>query len=167
MFKRSNFLVIIFSLSLSSKAQSTVTKEIDNKKYVYAYLYNDTTIYQLSIYENGFLQERGEYKNGGKFGTHKYWYKESTQISLIEHYQDGLVEELEKYYFSGKLEKVGNNLVTKSIKVNTKSGVYTEYYYAGNIKEYFENGKLRYIQTSKNGLMINEHHYNEMGKQLD
>ena len=129
-----------------------------------------------TYYENGQLEEEGNYKNGKKDGLWKEYY-ENGQLSSEEEFKDDKRDGLRKsYYENGQLEEEGN------YKNGKKDGLWKEYYENGQLsseeefeddkrdglwKSYYENGQLQfevyYKDGKKNGL-FKEYSYDKTGQ---
>ena len=91
-------------------------------------------------YENGQLEEKGNYKDGKPDGLFETYY-ENGQLTFKGNFKDGEKDGLfEEYYENGQL----------SVKVNFKDGKWDGLY-----ELYYENGQLKLKQNYKDGELIN------------
>jgi antitoxin component YwqK of YwqJK toxin-antitoxin module len=114
-----HFLFVLFSVSIISSSFAQLKQ---HKTY----------------YDNGKVEEEGQYKNDKTHGTWKYYYNDG-QLYAIENYDEGVkVGEWVSYYENGQLET----------KANYVNGVPN-----GLALAYFEDGSLQGRATIINGVL--------------
>jgi antitoxin component YwqK of YwqJK toxin-antitoxin module len=155
-------------------------------KHVYFSRYGDTTL--LENYKNDILNgvKRTFYK-GGKIHRHIYYTNGIINGPFFSYNKEGkLLEKLN--YKNGKKDGVftyyyedGTLLKTEFWSNDIKNGAFITYYYQGFIQtsenykkgikegwfeEYHANKKLKLRSLYKKGVLIEEHEFNEKGKEI-
>lgn len=90
-----------------------------------------------TFYDDGSLKQTGQYKNGKKTGTWKYYLKNG-KISEVSNYRNGVAHGPYKYYFdTGEIEEFGN------YDNGQPHGKYESFYRPGKLekKGTYDNGK--------------------------
>ncbi len=105
----------------------------------------------LSYNKDGKIIEKLSYKNGKKDGLLTYFYDDGTLLKTENWLSDVKHGPFKTFYYQGFLQTLEN--YKKGIK-------------DGWFEEYFPNKKLRIRSLYKKGVLLEEHEFNEKGKEI-
>ena len=139
------------------------------------YLHDQLNGYKRIFYNSGKIKRSINYSKGNLDGYFISYNKEGKIIEKLS-YKNGKKDGMLSYYYDD-----GTLLRTEYWLTDIKNGPFTSYYYQGFVQtletykkgvkdgwfeEYYPNRKLKIRSLFKKGLLIEEHEFNEKGKEI-